>query len=73
MKHQNYPYRLADVFDETYFGPYSEYIQQINKELSEDSFNKLKELLVIIKTKGQKDSFDEGYRVGYHDGLEEQE
>ena len=70
MKHQNYPNRLADVFDETYFGSY---VHQINQELSEDGFQKLKELLVIIKTKGQKNSFDEGYSVGYQDGLEESE
>ena len=73
MKHQNYPNRLADVFDETYFGSYAEYVHQINQELSEDGFQKLKELLVIIKTKGQKNSFDEGYSVGYQDGLEESE
>lgn len=73
MKYQNYPYRLADVFDESYFGPYADYVTHINKQLDEQGFQMLKELLIIIKTKGQKDSFDYGYEQGYQDGLEASE
>lgn len=68
MKYQNYPHRLADVFDETYFDSYSHYVSEINNQLDEQGFQMLKELLVIIKTKGQKDSFDDGYEQGYDDG-----
>lgn len=71
LPHQLYPSKLADTIDSSFFGVDAHLVNLVNSQLDEDGFIALRTLLEKVSPSKVKDAYDDGYSMGYSDGMEE--